>query len=157
ARLLKRVREVIKQYKPDGALLGNSAEPTILPHDYFKYLDADMLESYICTWVSTERWFDWEKNWHAQGAKLAPLLRAGKQIQALSYVGHTPYGIREDAFFCYATARLAGFVWCAGLPISNPDTAILYQIRLGPPQGPEQQDHGVYYRLFERGFVAVNP
>ena len=62
-----------------------------------------------------ERWFDWKTHWHDQGVKLRPYLDAGKQVQALSYLGHTPYGVKEDAFFCYATARLAGFVWNGGV------------------------------------------
>ncbi len=157
ALLLKRVREVVKEHKPDGAVLGNSADPPSLPHVFWKYLDAEMLESYICTWASKERWFDWNEHWYQRGVKLQPFIQAGKQVQALSYLGHTPYGVREDAFFCYASARLAGFVWNGGRPLSDPDTAILYQIRLGPPLGPEQQDKGAHYRLFERGLVAVNP
>jgi len=157
AMLLKRVREVVKRYKPDGAILGNSAYPLGLPREFWKYLDAEMMESYICTWVSTERWMDWHSHWHEQGVKLQPFLRAGKQIQCLSYLGHTPYGIAEDALFCYATARLGGFVWNGGLPLSHPETAILYQIRLGKPLSDEQQEGGVYYRPFERGLVAVNP
>ncbi len=157
ALLLKRVRELIKQYKPDGAVLGNSAAPLSIPKEYWKYLDAEMLESYICTWVSKDRWFDWRGHWHDQGVKLQPFVKAGKQIQALSYLGHTGYGVREDAFFCYASARLAGFVWNGGRPLSDPETAILYQIRLGPPLGPEQEQNGVFFRLFERGLVAVNP
>jgi Hypothetical glycosyl hydrolase family 15 len=157
AMLLKRVRELIKQYKPEGAVLGNSASPLSLPREFWKYLDAEMLESYICTWVSTDRWFDWRTHWHESGVKLQPFVRAGKQIQCLSYLGHTPYGVREDGFFCYATARLAGLVWNGGLPLSSPDTAILYQIRLGRPLGDEQEENGVFFRAFERGFVAVNP
>ncbi len=157
AMLLKRVREVVKEHKPDGAVLGNSASPLSLPKEFWPYLDAEMLESYICTWVSKDRWFDWHKHWHDQGLKLQPYMVAGKQIQALSYVGHTSYGIREDAFFCYATARLAGFVWNGGRPLSDPETAVLYRVRLGPPLGGEQQENGLYYRLFERGFVVVNP
>ena len=155
--LLRRVREVVKRYKPDGAILGNSADPPSLPHIFWKHLDAEMLESYICTWVSKDRWFDWEQHWHQRGLKLQPFIKAGKQIQALSYLGHTSYGVREDAFFCYASARLAGFVWNGGRPLSDPETAILYQIRLGPPLGPEEQQTNVYYRLFERGLVALNP
>jgi hypothetical protein len=157
AMLLKRVREVVKHYRPDGAVLGNSANPLSLPHEYWAYLDAEMLESYICTWVSKDRWFDWHDHWHEQGLKLQPFIKAGKQIQALSYLGHTGYGVREDAFFCYASARLAGFVWNGGRPLSDPDTAVLYQIRLGPPLGPEQSSEGVYYRLFDRGMVVLNP
>ena len=157
AMLLKRVREVVKEYRPDGAVLGNSAAPLGLPREFWKYLDADMMESYICTWVSKERWFDWHDHWHKSGVDLQPLVKAGKQVQCLSYLGHTPCGIREDGFFCYASARLGGFVWNGGQPLSNPETAILYQIRLGKPLTEEQEENGVSYRVFERGFVAVNP
>lgn len=154
AMLLKRVREVIKRYQPEGAILGNSAYPPSLPKEYWKYLDAEMLESYICTWVSTDRWFDWDTHWNKVGKDLQPYIGAGKQIQALSYLGHTAYGIREDALFCYATARLAGFVWNGGL---NANTIDLYQIRLGKPRTEELEQGCVHYRVFERGFVAVNP
>jgi len=156
AMLLKRVREVVKQFKPDGAVLGNSANPPSLPREFWKYLDAEMLESYICTWVSKERWFDWETHWHKAGIDLQDFVRSGKQIQALSYLGHTPYGVREDAFFCYASARLAGFVWSGGSP-SDPEVADLYRLRLGRPVAEEQQQNGLYYRVFERGMVVVNP
>ena len=157
AMLLDRVRKVIKRHKPDGALLVNSASPLQTPAEYWKYIDADMLESYICTWVSKDRWFDWKTHWHEQGVKLQPYLAAGKQVQALSYLGHTPYGIKEDAFFCYATARLAGFVWNGGVPISQPDVAPLYRLRLGKPLSAEVEENGVYWRPFEVGLVAVNP
>lgn len=156
AMLLKRVREVVKQYKPDGAVLGNSANPPSLPREFWKYLDAEMLESYICTWASQERWFDWKDHWHKAGVELQDFVRAGKQIQALSYLGHTPYGVREDAFFCYASARLAGFVWSGGSP-SDENVADLYRLRLGKALGPEQEQNGVYFRVFERGMVVVNP
>ncbi|HQK94320.1 MAG TPA: putative glycoside hydrolase [Armatimonadota bacterium] len=157
ALLLKRVREVVKEFKPDGAVLGNSAAPLGLPREYWQYLDAEMMESYICTWVSKDRWFDWHTHWHQQGVDLQPFVKAGKQIQCLSYLGHTPYGVREDAFFCYASARLGGFVWNGGTPLSDPDTAILYQIRLGKPLTDEREENGVFYRVFERGLVALNP
>jgi hypothetical protein len=157
AMLLKRVRELTKQYQPEGAVLGNSAYPPSLPKEFWKYLDAEMLESYICTWVSTDRWFDWKTHWNKVGKELQPFIKAGKQIQALSYLGHTPYGVREDAFFCYATARLAGFVWNGSGSLSQPDTADLYRIRLGKPLTDEREENGVHYRVFERGMVAVNP
>lgn len=157
AMLLKRTRELIKRYQPDGALIVNSASPLGIPTEYWQYIDADMLESYICTWVSKERWFDWKTHWHEQGLKLRPFLDAGKQVQALSYIGHTPYGVKEDAFFCYATARLAGFVWNGGVGLSNPDVSPLFRLRLGKPLGDEKEENGVYWRAFEAGLVAVNP
>ena len=157
AMLLKRVREVVRQYQPEGAMLGNSANPMSLPKEYWKYLDAEMLESYICTWVSKDRWFDWKTRWNKAGQDLQPYVKAGKQIQALSYIGHTPYGVREDAFYCYASARLAGFVWNGGRPLSDPETADLYRLRLGKALTDEREENGVHYRVFERGMVAVNP
>ena len=156
AMLLKRVREVIKRHQPEGALIVNSASPLQIPAEYWKYVDADMLEGYICCWKSKERWFDWKDHWHAQGVKLRPYVEAGKQVQALSYLGFTPYGVKEDAFFCYATARLAGFVWNGG-PLSQPEVAPLYKLRLGKPLGNEVEENGVYWRAFEAGLVAVNP
>ncbi|MCC6442407.1 MAG: hypothetical protein IT210_03005 [Armatimonadetes bacterium] len=157
AMMLRRVWQAIKRHKPDGAVLANSAHPPSLPLEYWKYIDAEMLESYICTWVSKERWMDWHKHWHEMGNLLKPHLRAGKQIQALSYVGFTPFGVKEDSYFCYATARLAGFVWSGGgLQKGNP-ASLLYQIRLGKPLADEQESNGVYYRLFAGGMVAVNP
>ena len=156
AMLLKRVREVVKRYQPDGAILINSGTPTKIPVEYWKYVDADMLESYICSWASKERWLGWE-NWHEQGVQLRPYIRAGKQVQALSYLGSTPYGVKEDAFFCYATARLAGLVWNAGLPMSRPETAPLYRLRLGRPLQKEVKEDSIYWRAFEAGLVAVNP
>jgi hypothetical protein len=155
AMLLKRVREIVKQHQPEGAVLGNSASPQTLPKEFWKYLDAEMLESYICTWVSTERWFDWTSHWNKVGKDLQPFVKAGKQIQALSYLGHTPYGIREDALFCYASARLAGFVWSGGTV--NDETADLYRLRLGKPLTDETEKDGLHYRVFERGLIAVNP
>ncbi|MBI2435647.1 MAG: hypothetical protein HYV26_22560 [Candidatus Hydrogenedentes bacterium] len=157
AMLLKRVRETVKEFQPDGAVLGNSASPTTLPKEYWKYLDAEMLESYICTWVSKERWFDWKDHWNKAGRDLQPYVQAGKQIQALSYLGQTPYGVREDAFFCYASARLAGFVWSGGRPLSDPEVADLHRVRLGRALTEELEENGVHYRIFERGLVAVNP
>lgn len=156
AMLLKRIRELIKRQQPEGALLVNSGDPLSIPGEFWKYIDADMLESYICTWVSKDRLPDWKTNWHAQGAKLRPLLEAGKQVQALSFLGHTPYGVKEDAFFCYATARLAGFVWAGEGAFMRSETASLYRLSLGKPLNEEVEEGGVYWRAFEKGLVAVN-
>jgi hypothetical protein len=157
AMLLKRIRESIKRHKPDGALVINSGMPMNIPTEYWKYVDADMLESYICTWVSKDRLGDWKKDWYSQGSKLNALLDAGKQIQALSYLGYTPYGLKEDAFFCFASSRLAGFVWSGDGAFDKPATAALYQTVLGPPLGEVKVENGVHWRAFANGLAAVNP
>jgi hypothetical protein len=48
-------------------------------------------------------------------------------------------------------------VWNGGVPLSNPDVAPLYRLRLGKPLGDEKEEDGIYWRAFEAGLVAVNP
>ncbi len=156
--LLKRAREVIRRHDPEGVLLLNSASPESLPEEYWEHADADMAESYICTWVSQERWFDWHSHWNAMGRKTRKHLDQGKAVLALSYLGHTKNPIKDDAYFCYCSARLSGFLWSAGGDVLKGDPAeVLYSIRLGEPLGPEEERGDVHFRRFERGLVAVNP
>ena len=156
ANLLKRTRAVIKKYRSEGALICNSGYINGMPKEYLPYMDADMAESYILSWVSKDRMGDW-KDWQKKGHDLQPYIRAGKAIQALSFLGFTPYGIRNDAYFSYASARLSGLVWNGGTPVSNPEVADIYRLRLGAPLTDEREENGVYYRAFERGLVALNP
>jgi len=157
--LLRKAREVIRWKDPEGALLINSADPATLPEPYWEFIDCEMAESYICTWVSTERWGNWARDWNGLDRKIAGPLAAGKQVCCLSYLGHTPYPLKDDAFFCYASARLMNLIWTAGGDaLAGDEGSILYRLRLGPPTGPEMATSGgLHYRFFENGFVAVNP
>ena len=156
--LLGRVREVIREHDDEGVLLLNSASPETLPEEYWVNADADMAESYICTWVSEDRWMDWHNHWNAMGRKVAKWIDRGKTVLALSYLGHTKNTVKDDAYFCYCSARLSGFLWSAGGDVLKGDPAeILYSIRLGSALDPEEEKDGVHYRVFELGLVAVNP
>jgi len=160
AMLLKEAQALIRSKDPEGALLINSASPVTLPKPYWPWIDCEMSESYICTWASTERWGDWDTEWNGIDRKLAKWMRAGKQICCLSYVGHTENTLKDDAYFCYASARLMNLIWQAGNPevYDNPECSILYQIETGQPQTRERvTDDGVHYRIFANGMVAVNP
>lgn len=166
--LLQKAREMIKLHRPDGAILGNSGDPWTLSPDLWPYIDADMLESYICSsgWpdrgppppaprLTAPQAWDF---WHKKGTDLQGILQQGKQVLALSYLGYdTSHPVGEDAFFCYASARLAGFVWNGGLPLSDPAVASLHRLRLGDALSGELVENDVYYRVFSQGFVAVNP
>jgi len=158
ADLLRRVREVVREYDPDGLVLLNSASPESLPAEFWEHADADMAESYICTWVSDTRWLDWHNHWNAMGRKVSKWLEKGKTVLALSYLGHTKNPVKDDAYFCYCSARLSGFIWSAGGDVLKGNPAeILYDIRLGEPVEPEREADGVHYRIFQNGIVAVNP
>ena len=152
ALLLKRVRDVIKQRNPEGLILGNSGNPLGLPgsnppviENFQQYLDSDMMEGYICEQlvangpiVQTTHWVQIDPNmtWDELGRKLQAYLNQGKQILVISDLGSSK-GVREDAFLCFATARLAGFVWY-GIGGQSPymymagaEVADLYRLRAG--------------------------
>jgi hypothetical protein len=130
--LLKRTRELIRSYDPEGALLINSADPTTLPKPYWEYIDCEMSESFICTWVSKERWGDWHNRWSRLDERCSGPLKEGKQICCLSYLGHTPYPLKDDAFFCYSTARLMNLIWNAGRDIlAGNEASVLYALPMG--------------------------
>jgi len=158
--LLKEAQALIREKDPEGALLINSADPVHLPRQYWPWIDCEMSESYICTWVSTKRWGDWHRDWNGMDRKLARWVRAGKQVCCLSYVGHTRNTLKDDCFFCYASARLMNFIWQAGNAevYEDPECNILYQVETGQPRTRERvTEQGVHYRIFESGMVAVNP
>ncbi|HQO35167.1 MAG TPA: putative glycoside hydrolase [bacterium] len=156
ADLMRRAKEIIRKYDPEGALLVNSADPASLPGEFWPWADADMSESFICTWVSDKRWGDWQKNWNGIDKKIPE----GKQVCALSYVGHTTNPVKDDLYFAYASARLMNFIWNAGGEShigKNTDMDALYALTLGQPVGPETVTDEVHYRRFAHGIVAVNP
>lgn len=156
--LLGRARQMVRDHDPQGVLLLNSASPDTLPDEFWANTDADMAESYICTWVSDKRWLDWHSQWNAMGRNVSKWIDQGKAVLALSYLGHTKNSIKDDAYFCYCSARLSGFLWSAGGDILKGHPAeILYSVRLGDPIGSEMERGGVHYREFERGIIAVNP
>jgi len=102
-----------------------------------------MSESFICTWVSTERWRDWHTDWNGLDTKLAKWMRAGKQICCLSYVGHTHNPLKDDCYFCYASARLMNLIWQGGSGriYQDPECNILYQIETGRQARQREDGH----------------
>ena len=174
--LLRRARKIVKCYKPDGAILGNTSYDPLGYIKIWDHLDASSFESYIVGPVSKcifkrqtdgnpYSWTDWFNVCNNLTAYIAQ-----KAVLALSNVGdsncdpncHSTYGnsnILEDAFFCYASARLSGLCWNGGgnLPLYAPPAAVFYRIQLGKPLTGILQENGIYYRIFLRGLVAVNP
>lgn len=162
--LLSQVRNVVKSYRSDGLVLGNSGDPLNLITGqswpgFQQYLDSDTLEGYVCGGSAGSRQTDWHGivSWDGLGQKLQPYLSQGKQILAISTMGSSGTQLREDAFLCYCAAQLAGLTWY-GYSNNAPDIADLHRVRLGKPLGPERQDPSsqINYRVFEQGIVAVN-
>jgi hypothetical protein len=146
------IREVVRTVKaknPENIVILNPGEPG---NDLRGLADGIMIESYICTWASKVRWHNWDRI--SQWAK--DWGDGPDQIVTLSYIGHTSAPPREDAFYCYACARLSGFLW-ADWYSKFDSYKDLFAVRLGEPTGKMQQQGPIYYRMFDRGIVAVNP
>jgi hypothetical protein len=162
AALLQRVREVVKRHRPDGRVLGNSGDPLNLPLEFQQYIDSDMIEGYVC--LLGKRVTDWHgMTWDAAGRALQAYLARKKELLVISEIAIcSPSQIAEDAFLCYASARLAGFMWTCNIATNGVNSLAvrnLFSLRLGEPLTEELTDgaSGVNYRVFSRGLVAVNP
>jgi len=148
---------LVKSEDPNNILVFNSAgaDPA-----YLRYGDGDMIESYAYSGASATGLFtDWPTllSW-AQGGPWQELVRHGKVAIALSYVGYTPKGTREEAFYCYAAAKLSGFAWADWFTIGQDAVAQqLYALRLGPARGEMEERDGVWTRMYHNGIVALNP
>lgn len=170
--MLMEITCAVKKRNPHGIVMVNGEVP---PRSNFYGLrlydvsDAQLWESYLRSSYSTPKehadsWefvyrlsVDLEKAWHAMPPR---------RMFVLSY----PWD-RNEAFFCYATAKLSNLPWAAGLGISDPNHKKfgghfgtypeLINLRLGAPSDVSQyggeKNGEVYIRRYEAGFVVVNP
>jgi len=165
--LLSKIRAVVKSYQPNGLVLGNTGDPLGLITGqtwpaFQQYLDSDCIEDYVCEGPRTDLWQNRLK-WDDLGQQLQAYLAQGKQILAISGLQGTAQPgtfdtqLREDAFFCYCSARVAGLTWYGG-PMNAVEVGDLHRVRLGNPLGSETSDATgqVKYRVFEHGIVAIN-
>jgi hypothetical protein len=152
--VLDLVYKCVKGYGKDKLVMTN---PGGVHPGYWYCSDAMMWESYIVGSASKER-ADWK--WIMMMAESCQqAIAQGKAVVALSYFGKARRDhVTDDAFFCYACARLSGFLWADWftLPKDNPAQA-LFRIRLGAAAGAMENSAGLYLRRFAKGLVTVNP
>lgn len=141
---LLQVRDLVKNYSADNIIIHNGTA------DFADCADGLMIESYICSWA----WEGRRENWSRLkelAKKHEPYLSAGGQIVALSYLGRTQTTVKDDAYFCYAAARLSGFIW-----VGDDTVKELYQVHLGEPRTPLLSSDGIDYRIYRNGIIAIN-
>ncbi len=142
--LLARVYQLVKSFGEDKVCALNSGG---LRGEYGQYGDALMWESYI--FGGAERRQNWDRIRQAAD-EWKPYVDSGKAVLALSYIGgETREERKENAFYAYACAKLSGFLWA--------HYSDLNEVRIGLPTDFIQVEDGVHYRLYQKGFVAVNP
>ncbi len=153
--LMQRVQKLCRQYNPNFVTMLNcGAGPAC------RYLapacDLIMWEQYIIPWNEQLRMSTWEQV-RPMAEKWRPLSEQGHYLAPYSYVRvGTDYGLKNDCFYTYTAARLSDFIWSGGAASGSDPRAVLYRTRLGKPLGWMFQRSGVWVRLFERGFVALN-
>lgn len=118
--------------------------------------DGTMIESYVCSWA----WKGWRQNWEqlkGVAEKYAPCIRGGGTVVALSYLGETATTVKDDAFFCFAAARLSDFIWCDYQTPGDNAATVLYKAYLRPPSTPlRAAAPGVDYRWYRDGLIVMN-
>lgn len=147
---LLKVREMVKSYGPDKITLINGGV------EYADCADGTMIESYICSWAWKGRRLNWQQLKDLAG-KYGPYLSKGGVVVALSYLGQTQSTVKDDAFFCYAAARLSGFIWSDYRTLGDDPATILYRSHPGPAVTPVlAASPGVEYRWHRDGLIAIN-
>jgi hypothetical protein len=131
--------------------------------------DGTLWESYLRSSYSTlkEHAYEWE-----------PVYRRSVELEksAATVPPHRMFVLsypwdRDEAFFCYATAKLCDLPWAANLGDGDPHHTKfgghfgtypeLINLRLGQPTRAEEygghKQGDVYIREYEHGIVVVNP
>ena len=150
-KLLEDIRAEVKRHGKDKIIIVNPGEPNM---NWVGACDGQMLESYICTWASESRWHS-ESRLVEFAERWGKLADEGNAVIALSYIGHTKNPPRDDAYYCYAWARLSGFIWADWFTAKDSASEI-YKLDLGKPKGPMTRGDGYYMRAYEKGLVIVS-
>lgn len=158
--LMEDLWKLVKSYGSDKVTIMNPGDPGILPSGCWNATDGVMWESFFCTGAAKTRYWGLN-NWPNYLEKMRWCKKKAEEknvaIATLSYIGNTEYTAEEDAFFCYAAAKLFVFLWSDWFTGGGSSARTLYTTRLGTALGGVATKEGAYYRLYEKGLVVVNP
>jgi hypothetical protein len=120
--------------------------------DYLPYADWDLTESMI-TWKGgvPRPWDDARDPWNSIHYLFVNLIGPARARYPRVRFAHLNYGGADVVPLVVAAAKLFGDTGYVAEQQSP-----LYFADLGPPHGARVDEEGASYRLFERGFVAVN-
>ena len=147
ARLLAKVRKVVRSYGPDKIIIING--------DATPFADAVMLESFLYSWA----WKGCDRTWTQ--AKLDAIknrsdVKSGTRFVALSYFGNTGRPVAEDAVHAFAASALLGYLWSDYGTFEGKLGKTLRTLQLGERLTPLKAAGPVEYSFFEQGLVAIN-
>jgi len=148
-KMLLAIRTLVKSYGEDKIVFLNSG----IGSPYQLTGDCCMWESFIYSWAWEGRRNSWPEI-KKRAADNEWYYNAGGRIVAFSYLNNTRKEIKEDAFWAFSAARLAGFIWMATLNGSGAE--ILYNTHMGEPVSELREDNGIAYRIFRNGIIVLN-
>lgn len=145
-----------------GALIIYNAGWSKPSPELMEHVDGVLLEAHPTTYVVTSSWESvtnpryTSRPWrviYENSLAAQEYAKKGKIVIALSY-GESP----EMYEYSYAAVRLFDFYYWVSPPIIDRilDARVL-DLDLGEPLGEHRVNGSIYYRLYERGLVAVNP
>ena len=148
--LLLAIRHLAKSHGADKVMIINGGL------EFADCADGTMIESYICSWAWKGRRQTWQQS-KELARKYAPYIKSGGAVIALSYLGETQTTVKDDAFFCYAAARLSDFIWSDYRTLGDNPATVLYRTHLGSPSTAlRAAAEGVEYRWFHKGLIVMN-
>lgn len=147
--LLTEIRSMVKSHGPDKVMIINGGLGMA------DTADGTMIESYVCSWAWKGRRRSWEQL-KATARDYAPYIQRGGTVIALSYLGETKTTVKDDAYFCFAAARLSDFIWSDYQTLGDNPATVLYRTHLGSATTPLSTVSDIDYRWYRDGLVAIN-
>ena len=157
---LRKVGDRVHGYGPDKVVMLNVGNPF---ETWAPFGNCIMLEGFLYnvsvrpgpgTWVGKKR--EQVKNWPQVLqwiSRTAPYVDQGGSIVVLEYLPDIP----KSAFFSFAVAKLANFLWTGESDVRRDICRTLYRCRLQRASGPLRESGGVYWRHYPNGMVTLNP
>ena len=150
-RFLEQVRLLVKSYGDDKIVMLNSG----IGEDFQIHGDLCEWESFIYSWSWEGRRKEHSWNYIKERAKTNEwYFNAGCRVMAKSTLNPSRKEVKDDAYWAFSAARLAGFIWKGNL--RNTGASWLYKAHLGAPLEPLKETDQVAYKSFEDGVVVLN-
>jgi hypothetical protein len=148
-RFLDAVRALVKSYGEDKIVILNSG----IGDPWQSAGDCAMWESFIFSWAWEGRRHTWS-DVKAKAEANRWYLDAGRQIVALAFLDPKRHEMKDDSFWAFACARLAGFILWADF--NHSEVEFLNRVHLGRGLAACQEAEQIAHRFFENGLIVLN-
>jgi len=156
-RWMDALKALFSEIKEAGALIIYNAGWSEPDDELMEIADGVLLESHPGSWsgtLSNPKYYYRDWSWIlAISTKAQAFAEKGKIVIALSYGGND-----NAAYYTYAATRLFDFYYWFATPdlVKIVDSPVL-KLDIGDPIGSYNTVDGVFYRVYSKGVVVLNP